>query len=189
MERSAPTVRPPVALGCLAAIAGIAAIIGFAAFVLVFLNSGADNGKVVLQDPRTYGPGTIQYVSEHNFYLVRLQDGRFLALDDLDAANRKNQQRRCRVAPLTPSDPALVDIAARYATKVSPDAAGSSVYFRESCNLAVYDLTGLRLDAAGPNLDRFDVGTNAQGLLTVDTTKRSCTERDGTKLFAPISCP
>jgi hypothetical protein len=189
MERSAPSVRPPVALGCIAAVAAVAAIILFGALFLVFLDSGADDGKVVLSDPRAYGLGTIQYNSDHNFYLIRLSDGDFLALSDLDAANRANQQRRCRAAPLGASDPALAAVIQQYATKVSPAAAGSTVFFRESCNLAVYDLTGQRLDGDGPNLDRLRVGANAQGMLTVDVTQRSCTERDGAELFAPIPCP
>ena len=189
MEReAAPTVRPPVVLGCVAAVAAVAAVVVFGTFVLVFLNSGADDGKVALQEPAAYGLGTLQYISDHNFYLARLQDGSFLALSDLDAANRANQLQRCRVAPLGATDPALGPLVQQYATKFSPGAAGTTVLFRESCNLAVYDLTGQRLDAEGPNLDRYATATNSQGLLTVDLTKRTCTQREGAQIFAAVAC-
>ncbi len=188
MEHQAPSVRPPIALGCTFAIAGAGLIIALAIFFLAFLNSGANSGTVVLEKPEVYPPGTVQYQAADNFYLVRLQDGKFLALSDLDAANRASP-RRCRVHPLTNADPVRAELVAKYAGRMSPQAAGSTYLLREDCNLAVYDFTGQRLDAEGPNLDRLAVSTNKQGKLTIDVTNRSCTEREGAQNFAAITCP
>ena len=188
MEHPAPAIRPPVALGCTFAAAGIGFAVVLIIFLLIFLNSGANSGTVVLEKPEAYPAGTVQYQQADNFYLVRLQDGKFLALSDLDAANRASS-RRCRVHPLTSADPVRAQLVAQYAGRMSPQAAGSTYLLREDCNLAVYDFTGQRLDDEAPNLDRLAVATNKQGRLTVDVTKRTCTQRDGAQSFAPITCP
>jgi hypothetical protein len=180
--------RPPVALGCFGAVAAVA-LLGFVGgFVLVFLDSGANSGKLTLDPAESYGRGSIDYVSDHNFYLVRLADGAFVALADLDAANRANTQRRCRAAPIPVSDPSLPGLLSRYAAQFSAGAAGSALLLREDCNRAVYDVTGLRLDAEGSNLDRYRVDIDAQGRLIVDLSRRVCTQRNGSDDFAAISC-
>lgn len=180
--------RPPVALGCVGAVAAIALLAFAAWFALTFLDSGANSGKLTLDPAESYGRGSIDYVSEHNFYLVRLGDGAFVALADLDAANRANAQRRCRAAPVPASDPGLPALISRYGGQFSSGAAGSTLLLREDCNHAVYDVAGLRLDAEGPNLDRYRVDVDSQGRLTVDLSRRLCTHRDGAQDFAPTSC-
>jgi hypothetical protein len=189
MERPAPAVRPPVALGCTFAVAAVVFVVLVATLLIVFLESGANEGNVALEDARAYANGSVEYVSKSNFYLVRLQDGTFLALSDLDAPNRASAQRRCRVAPLNSADPALPGLVAKYATRMSPDAAGSSLLFREDCNLAIYDFTGTRLDADGPNLDRLAITLTDAGKLAVNVTKRTCTRREGTESAVPAKCP
>ena len=189
MERPAPAVRPPVALGCTLAVATLVIAAIVLTLFIVFLESGASDGKVVLEDAHAYANGSVEYVSKSNFFLVRLQDGTFLALSDLDARNRASAQRRCRVAPLNIADPALPGLLARYAPRMSPNAAGSTLLFREDCNLAVYDFTGTRLDSDGPNLDRLAVTLTGGGKLAVDVTKRICTRHEGRETAVPARCP
>lgn len=174
-------------LGCLSALLVLFVVGVGAAFFIVFLESGADTGKEVLQPASAYPPGTVKYENSHNYYVVRTADGKYLALADLDAANRASA-RKCRVARIDLQDPTLPELLQKYGGKMSPQAAGSTFLFRENCNSAIYDFTGLRLDAQGPNLDRYPVNINEQGRLTVDVTKRVCTEREGAQLFAPIPC-
>jgi hypothetical protein len=143
---------------------------------------------VTLDPAGSYGPGSLAYVSEHNFFLVRLADGRFVALADLDAANRANGQRRCRVAPLAATNASLPGLLSQYGGKFSAEAAGASTVLREDCNAAVYDIAGARLDASAPNLDRYPVAVDASGRVTVDLSRRMCTEREGTEGFAVVAC-
>ncbi len=188
MERPAPAIRPPVALGCTAVIASIGFVVAALVFFFVFLESGANGGVATLDVPAAYAPGSIQYISDHNFYLSRLADGSFVALSDLDAANRATPEHRCRVAAITAGDPSLPGLVQQYASRMSPQAAGSTLLLREDCNNAVYDFTGARLDGDGPNLDRLAVSTGTGGKLEVNTTKRTCTQRSGATVFAPIAC-
>jgi len=64
--------RPPVLLGCVSAVAFVVAVFGFFAFLIVFLESGADSGKVQLEDAEAYAPGSVEFVGEENLFLVRL---------------------------------------------------------------------------------------------------------------------
>jgi len=188
LNAAEPAVRPPVFLGCAAAVfAAVIAVVAIVFFVS-FLDSGANNGKVTLPLADSFAPNTITYEPKSNFYLVRLADGSALALSDLDAANR-GAATRCRVAQLASTDPLLVQLLDQYGSRQSPQAAGSIVLLRESCNRAVYDLTGLRLDADGRNLDRLAVSLDKGGHIVVDTRKRTCTERSGANLFVPVTCP
>jgi len=182
------TARPPVLLGCVAAAAVVVLAIGMLAFLIVFLESGADTGRVKLEHVETYPRGTVHFIGEENLYLVRLMDGSLLALDDLDAANRARPERRCRVAILAGTDPRLPGIVEEFGTRMSPAAKGSTLVFREDCDGAVYDFTGLRLDAEGRNLDRYPVSIDATGAVVVDTSKRECSQREGAELFAKSSC-
>jgi hypothetical protein len=188
MSEPVPAVRPPVVLGCTFAVAAVVAVVAVVAFAISFLDSGATGGTAVLNVPEAYAPGSLQYESADNFYLVRLRDGTFLALSDLDAANRANQAKRCRVAPISTQDPDLPGLLTQYANQMSADAAGSNVLFRETCNGATYDLTGARVDGVGPNLERLSIDKNSAGKLVVNLTKRTCTEREGTNLFVFIKC-
>jgi len=185
---SAQTSRPPVLLGCLSAVAVAVLAFGFVAFLIVFLESGADTGKVRLEHAETYQRGTVQFIGAENLYLVRLMDGSFVALDDLDAANRARPERRCRVAILPASDERLPGIIGEYGAGMSPAAKGSALVFREDCGGAIYDVTGLRLDAEGRNLDRYPVTIDTAGKVVVDTSQRECSQRDGADLFAKGAC-
>jgi hypothetical protein len=188
MPEPVPAIRPPVALGCTFAVMAVVVVVAVIVFAIKFLDSGANGGTVTLNVPAAYAKGSLEYEPAENFYLVRLRDGNFLALSDLDAANRANQAKRCRVAPIATADPELPGLLQQYASRMSADAAGSTVLFRESCNGAVYDLTGARLDSQAPNLERLSIDTDGGGKLVVNVTKRTCTEREGTNLFAPLKC-
>jgi len=177
-----------VFLGCAALVGAVLLVVLIVAFGLIFLNSGADHGTVVLNDASDYAPGSEQYISAHNFFIVRLSDGSFVALADLDAANRASSAHQCRVAPVLPGDPSLPGLISTLGTRMSPLAAGSTLVFREDCFNAVYDITGARLDKDAPNLDRFATSIDSSGRLNVDLAKRSCSERSGTDLAVPMSC-
>jgi hypothetical protein len=180
--------RPPVLLGCVSALAFVIVVFGLVAFLIVFLESGADTGKVRLEDAEAYAPGSVEFVGEENLFLVRLADGEYLALADLDAANRARPDRRCRVAPMQLTDARLPGILERYGAVMSDDAAGSTLVFREECGGALYDVTGLRLDGDGRNLDRYPVSIDGAGRLVVDTAKRQCSQREQLNAFAPTGC-
>jgi hypothetical protein len=180
----------PVFISCLGVILGAALLLGaFVAFVLLFLESGGDSGDLVLEQAAAYAPGSIEYVAERNFYLVRLASGEYHALADLDAANRANAGRRCRAAPVAGDATGLAGLVQRYGGRMSPEASGSSVILREDCYGALYDVTGVRLDADGRNLDRYAVSTRGDGRLVVDISKRRCSERSGRELLVPVECP
>lgn len=164
---------------------GVLVLVAFA----LFLDSGADSGDTVLQDADTYAPGTLQFVSQRGFYLVRLASGEFIALVTLDAANRQSGGARCRVAPIALDAPDLPRLLDTYRLRVTPEAAGATVLFREDCRGAVYDVTGLRLDADGPNLERHPVRIRGDGRLSVNVRERQCSERRDGDPFAPTSCP
>lgn len=191
MTNPESVLRPPgrpLALGCAVLAAAIALIAIAVVAGAAFLDSGASSGTLVLDDVRAYAAGTVERLPSHNLYVVRLGDGSFLALDDLDAANRASSGRRCRVAPIAASDPSLPAILQRYAARFSAPAAGSVLIFREDCNGALYDVAGARLDANARNLDRYAVATNTAGHLTIDLARRLCTVRDGADAFGTTSC-
>ncbi len=179
----------PVAFGCTMAAFAVGILVLFVFLAAAFLESGADTGETSLEAPEAYARGSFELNPQRGFYFVRMVDGEFLALSSLDAANRAAGGQRCRVAPLPTDDPALPELLNRYAARLNPQAAGTTVLFREDCNGAVYDVTGLRLDAEGPNLDRHPVTVRADGRLSVDVSERLCTRREGSELFAPVECP
>lgn len=187
-EEGVENPRPPVFLGCFTAVAFLVLVLGLGAFLIVFLESGADTGRVRLEEADAYAPGTVDFVGEENLYLVRLAGGDFLALADLDAANRARPERRCRVAPLPVTDTRLPGILERYGGRMSAAAAGTTLVFREECDGAMYDVTGLRLDADGRNLDRYPVSIDQAGHVVVDTSKRECSERRETAQYAEVEC-
>jgi hypothetical protein len=187
-EERVQNARPPVLLGCASAVALVVVLFGVFAFLIVFLESGADTGKVRLEDAEAYAPGSVEFIGEENLYLVRLADGAYLALSDLDAANRARPERRCRVAPMPLNDTRLPEILERYGSRMSADAAGSTLVFREECEGAMYDVTGLRLDSDGRNLDRYPVTVDGTGHVVVNTAKRQCSEREQLVQFAPLGC-
>ena len=178
--------RQPVALGCFLMAAIGAGIIGLAIVLVAWLSSGSTT--VALDDARAYAVGSVEFVPARNVFVVRLTETEYLVLDDLDAANRANQGRRCRVQPLAAADPARAALVTQYASRMNPKAAGSTFVVVEACNDAVYDVTGLRLDRDGPNLDRHPVEIDDQGRLAVNIARRVCTERSGARLSLPREC-
>lgn len=186
---SAPEgVRPPVALGCVFAAAVVVALFGMVAFVVVFLESGADTGELRLDVAEAYAPGEVTFISTENVFLVRLADGSFRALSDLDAANRANQGNRCRVNLTSISDGTLGAPANTLAAQLSLEAAGSDSVFREACLGSVYDIAGAKLLGEGSNLDRHPVEVDSTGRVNIDTSKRECSVRTSRATFAPVSC-
>ncbi len=183
-----PPLRPPVALGCTAAV-GVLTLIAFIIVLgAIFLDSGADSGKVTLDVEDAYEPGSWTRVTARGFYLVRLLSGDFVALDDLDAANRLRTGQRCRVDTIAARDVTLAALLEKYAGRVTADAAGSPTLFREACNGAIYDLAGARVDGDGRNLDRLAITRDQAGRIVVNTARRTCTTRAGIETTIPSDC-
>ncbi len=188
VETTPQTARPPVFLGCFFAVAALAVVVLGGLFFIKFLESGANTGKVRLDVPDAYALGSIEFNGQHNFYLVRLPDATFLALSDLDAANRANQARRCRVGLTDFTDASLGTPPDTLAKRMTTAATGTRAVFRETCNGAIYDIAGALLTGDGPNLDRYAVSIGADGHLRIDTSTRTCSARAGTVDFAPGRC-
>ncbi len=187
MTREAPeAVRPPVAFGCFVMFAVAAAVVSVVTFGIIFLESGADTGRVRLDVPEAYARGSIEYVGTEQLFIVRLPDGEFLALDDLDAANRANQGRRCRAAIVEIDDPAFGGV--ELGGRMSAQAAGAKLVLRENCNGVAYDIAGARLTGDGRNLDRYEVTVGKDGHLVVDTTAKVCSQRAGASVFSTVKC-
>lgn len=182
------TQRPSFVLGCGTLLLALAVFVLLGMCTVRYLESGANSGKVTLLPYESYEVGAFEYEVAHHFFLVRLAPETFLALSDLDAANRVALGRRCRVAPIATNDPALPSLLERYASRLNPALAGSTLLLREGCFGAVYDASGLRLDRDGRNLDRHPVTVDETGNIVVDTSRRICTERSGSELFAPVPC-
>ncbi len=183
----APTVRPPVALGCTLAAAGVGFVVFVAVLAIVFLESGSDDGSQTLDAIGAYPAGSITRVADRGFYIVRLPAGRLIALSDLDAPNRA-AARRCRVAPIALEDPILPGLLSRVARSMNPEVAGTTTLLSEACNQALYDISGLHLGGDGPNLDRLAVDLDKTGHVVVRTSRRTCTERSGRDLFLAATC-
>lgn len=189
MRRESPAgPRPPVALGCIGVIAFIGVVVVLGVAAVGFLESGANSGKLVLAPADSYANGAVEFVAERNVYVARLGDGSFVALSDLDGANRASAQRRCRVSPIPITDPKLPGLLSRYTGRMSALAVGTTLLFREDCNSAIYDVTGVRLDTDAANLERHPVDIDAARRLTVDVSKRICTKREGANPLAVASC-
>lgn len=180
----------PVLGGCLGMLLVAVLLVGMATFVLIYLDSGADRGQLALRDYRSYEEGSVEYVGDRNLWLVRFSDGGFVALDDLDRANRGARGERCRVQIVGAEDRRLPEMLDDYQGSFSERARGLPFLFHESCNGAVYDADGHRLDEAGPNLDRYRVGRREEtGQLVVDVSERICSEPRGDEDFARVQCP
>ncbi|MGK2964879.1 MAG: hypothetical protein ACSLFM_04660 [Tepidiformaceae bacterium] len=188
-QRAETPARPPVLLGCLGLLAGLA-VLGIAVVSCVsFLESGADAGDLVLDPAELYARGSVTYLGEDNVFIVRLRDGTFHALNNLDQPNRATPGARCRVRSVSIGDPT---IAARYDAvreSLSPAADGATVIFTEDCNDAIYDLTGVLLGAEGFNLDHHPTSIREDGRLVVDLSERICTARTATQLTQSVDCP
>ena len=180
--------RPPVALGCAFMVTVVVVLFIIGACVTTYLDSGANTGEMVLNDARAYADGSFTYVGERNYFVVRLPDSSFVALSDLDAANRATPERRCRVQAVPPEDPGNGALIEAYGRRISSQAGGWALVFRETCNGAVYDAAGIRIDRDGRNLDRFPASVDPDGKLVVDVSERECSERDGSSLARSVTC-
>jgi len=188
LDSGPETVRPPVALGCFFGLAVIVFIFGIAAFAIVFLESGADTGEVSLDVSEAYAPGSVKFIGEDNIFLVRLGNGDFVALADLDAANRTNQSRRCRVGLVPINEPVLALSQAVLRSQMSAEAEGTTSVFYEPCLGSIYDVAGIRLNGPGMNLERHPVTLDRGGHVVVDTSTRECSERTDGATFSPSPC-
>ena len=180
--------RPPVVLGCGLMITAVVALFVVGACLTIYLDSGANTGEMVLEDARAYAFGSYEYVGARNYFIVRLPDGAFLALADLDAANRATPERRCRVQAVPAGDPAHAALLELHGRRISTFTGGWTLMFRESCNGAVYDAAGIRLDRDGRNLDRFPVSVNPERRLVVDVSARECSLRQAASYLRSTSC-
>ncbi len=187
-ESRPESARPPVALGCFLAVAAVVVLFALGTFAVLFFESGANSGKIRLDVPEAYAVGSVEFIGRNNFFIIRLRDESFVAVSDLDAANRSNQQRRCRVALIDLVDATSGLPGGTLTGRMSPGAAGATSVFRESCYGAIYDVAGARLDGIGRNLDRFAVEVGPDGHLVVDISKRICSEQDGDAIFTRVDC-
>lgn len=188
-ERESSASAPkPVFAGCFGMV--VVAVLGIGAIVFVFLftSSGSNTGEIVLRPADSYAMGSVEFVPERNFFLVRLPGG-FLALADMDAANRSAEGRRCRVSIVQGDDPALPGLLEDFEENQGAAAEGTTLLFRETCNGAVFDVTGQRIDANGPNLDRYATRVNDDGELVVNVSRKECSESTGGGLRTEIRCP
>ena len=186
-DLSPESAKPPVALGCFFAASVVVALFGLIAFAIVFLESGADSGELRLSVVDAYAPGSAEFLGEQNLFLVRLPDGSFVALADMDATNRASSGARCRVGLADIADPGLWISPEVLHARLSPRAAGSTSVLRETCYGAIYDIAGALLAPEGRNLDQYRVDTS-NGVVTVDRSERTCSRRAGASAFIPIDC-
>ncbi|MGD9933999.1 MAG: hypothetical protein AB7T37_09795 [Dehalococcoidia bacterium] len=171
-----PSARPPILLGCSVALTLLLGAIVFASACVVFLESGADSGKVVLEAEGAYPPGSITRVVSSGFYIVNLRGEGLFALSDIDAPNRASASRRCRVEAINPADPAYTEARTQYADRFASSALTAAIVLRENCNGAIFDATGARIDQPGQNLDRLEVTVDDLGRIVVNTARRTCSE-------------
>ena len=178
----------PVLLGCVGMVVAVGLVIFGGVLFVGFLESGSDTGHMKLRDAESYAPGSAEFVGERNFFLVRLPEGDFLAVADLDAANRAASGRRCRVQ-LTQADTAEnIELIEQYRGRFSADAGGAAAVFREDCNGVVYDIAGKRLTGEGRNLDRYPVTIDGSGFVVVDVSRRECSTAAGSVPFQAAAC-
>jgi len=178
----------PVMLGCLGMLLAVGLVIFGGVLFVGFLESGSDTGHMTLRDAESYAPGSVEFVGERNYFLVRLPDGDFLAIADLDAANRAASGRRCRTQLTQGDTPDNVELIEQYRGRFSADAGGAAAVFREDCNGVVYDIAGKRLTGEGRNLDRYPVTIDNRGFVVVDVSRRECSTAAGGVAFQAAAC-
>lgn len=188
-QRAEAPNRPSALLGCFTILTLVVALGLAAGACVIFLDSGADTGTLVLEQAESYERGSLRYYGESNVYLVRLPDGVFYALSNLDQANRAAEGSRCRVQSTAVTSPSIADRYAEVAGAVSPAAAGANAVFTESCNGAIYDATGIVLTGLGYNLDRHPVSVRDDGRLAIELAERECTRRTEQAVAEPVVCP
>lgn len=156
-------------------------------FVLLFLDSGSDRGVITLLHPESYPPGTVTHVPEHGLFVVNLGAG-LLVLSDDDPASGLPEGRRCRVRAHDAGEPGAAALVASYSARISPGAEGAETVLVGDCGGAVYDVTGVRLDGDGPNLDRLESSVDEAGRVSVNSRARTCTRRRAAEFELPALC-
>ena len=168
---------------------GCLAMLAIAALVVVGLVVGIgflfDQGSGSVNSQRGYDAGaasgyqnaSVVYLDQQHLYVVRLQDGTFIALYDKSS---KQQELRgdCRV---TWDDSATLGTMAQL-----PGITGA---FVENCDglRAVWRADGkFAFGASYGDLDRYNTSIDGAGHLIVDTTTRTCTRSRGVIGVAPF---
>ena len=155
---------------------GVVALV--AAAVVVAIGFLFDQGSDSVSPERGYDAGaasayqngSVVYAEAQHLFIVRLEDGTFIALYDKSS---KQQELRsdCRVS--------FDDTAALNKLSPLPGIAGA---FVENCDglRAVWRADGAFAFGAGyGNLDRFNTSVDGAGHLIVDTSSRTCTRSRG----------
>jgi hypothetical protein len=167
-------------LGCLVWFAAMAVI---SVAVVVAIGFIFDQGDSAKQPQRgydagaadAYQPATVNYLEFEHLYVVRLQDGSFLALYD-KSPKQQEVGGNCRVS--------FEDNASLGTLEHVPGMAGG---FVEDCTSerAVWRADGVfAFGASYGNLDRFNTHVDANGHLIVETDSRTCTRSRG--VDAPV---
>jgi hypothetical protein len=168
--------RVRVRLGCLSR---IALVIIAAAALIVVIGETFDQGPNAKQPSRgvdagpaeEYPPGDLTHLVIDHVFVVRLQDGTFLALYDR-SPKQQELDSGCRV---------LFDESAQLIGK--EQLPGFTGAFVEECAegaRATWRADGVFASGASyGGLDRFDTSVNADGNLIVKTSSRTCTKSRG----------
>lgn len=169
-----------VGLGGLAAV-GVLALLSLVA-VAAYLDPGdvGKPGRFVAGRVDDLQPGSVRYFEGEHFYLVRLADGSFLALYDIDRHRQilsvgatGDPRFGCRVRAMSAATNEGVANILRASGTVVPGFEGQA--FRTPCTGATFDMTGRRLFGPAPtDLDRFPVRTLAGGFVEVNLASRQC---------------
>lgn len=172
---SAPGSRKRSKLGCLGR---ITAVVVVAVAVVVAIGFIFDQGDSAKQPQRVYNagaaaayqPATVNYAEAAHLFIVRLQDGGFLALYD-KSPKQQELNSDCRLS--------FDDNAGIGNLDPLPEMGGG---FVEECGSAraVWRADGaFAFGASYGDLDRFSTRVDANGDLIVDISSRTCTRSRG----------
>jgi hypothetical protein len=186
-ERIEAPKRPPVALGCTLLAGGAALVAAFAVVLVIFLDSGAEGSRLILREAEAYRPGSVEFVTGRDLYLVRMGDGTFYALSNLSPPV-PGEQRPCRVQPASSTTPAIAGALEAAGVQASPASAGSTFFFIDECRGTLFDVTGVRMETTGRNLARYPTAVGSDGRLAVQLDRRTCTLREPGRLDVPVDC-
>ncbi len=168
------------ALGWLSVLLVAGAWIAVAAAFL-FPDARAGSNLVSAGSVDSFAPGSVTYFEKQHFYLVRLDNGDFLAFYDLDPY----QQVRASILP-KPGDCRLAWLGAQElrdrGVAITPGLEGGA--FREPCHLSMFTRDGRRVSGPTPaGLDGYEVTVTTQVSIDlgrpicaplIDGSERSC---------------
>jgi hypothetical protein len=162
-------------LGCLGWLAAAALAATGVVVAIGFIFDQGDSAKQPQHEfdaggAVNYQPATVDYVETEHLYIVRLQDGSFLALYD-KSPKQQEVGGDCR---LSFDDNATIGSLEQLA--------GIRGAFVEDCGnaRAVWRADGaFAFGASYGDLDRFNTSVDANGDLIVDTSSRTCTRSRG----------